>query len=47
VADVFGLVAAILAVAVVTGVGAAIVAIRMYETHPHIGAEADRRHLRS
>jgi len=35
VADVFGLVVAIWVVAVVTAVGAAIVAVRMYETHPH------------
>ena len=34
VADLFGLVAAIWVVAVITAVGAAIVAIRMYETHP-------------
>jgi MFS family permease len=34
VADIYGLVAAIWVVAVVTLVGAAIVAVRMYETHP-------------
>jgi MFS family permease len=34
VADVYGLVAAIWVVAVITLVGAAIVAVRMYETHP-------------
>jgi MFS family permease len=34
VADVFGLVAAIWVVAGITAVGAAIVAVRMYETHP-------------
>jgi MFS family permease len=37
VADLFGLVAAIWAVAAVTLVGAGIVAVRMYETHPQIG----------
>jgi len=38
----FGLVAAIWVVAVVTLVGAGIVAVRMYETHPSRGAAADR-----
>jgi MFS family permease len=42
IADVFGLVAAIWAVAGVTAVGAAIVAVRMYETHPRAGAAANR-----
>ena len=42
IADVFGLVAAIWAVAGVTAVGAAIVAVRMYETHPRAGAPANR-----
>ena len=42
VADLFGLVAAIWVVAVVTLVGASIVAVRMYETHPHTSAPADR-----
>ncbi len=42
VADLFGLVAAIWVVAVVTLVGAAIVAVRMYETHPNTRAAADR-----
>ncbi len=41
IADVFGLVVAIWAVAGVTAVGAAIVAIRMYETHPRTGAAAN------
>ncbi|HEY8677848.1 MAG TPA: MFS transporter [Candidatus Dormibacteraeota bacterium] len=42
VADLFGLVAAIWVVAVVTLVGAGIVAVRMYETHPSRGGAADR-----
>jgi MFS family permease len=42
VADLFGLVAAIWVVAVVTLVGAAIVAVRMYETHPNTRAAPDR-----
>ena len=42
IADVFGLVAAIWTVAGVTAVGAAIVAVRMYETHPRAGAPANR-----
>jgi MFS family permease len=37
VADLFGLVAAIWTVAVITGAGAGIVAVRMYETHRHSG----------
>jgi MFS family permease len=37
VADLFGLVAAIWVVAALTLVGAGIVAVRMYETHPQIG----------
>ncbi len=41
-ADLFGLVAAIWVVAAVTLVGAGIVAVRMYETHPHGSAPADR-----
>ncbi len=44
VADLFGLVAAIWVVAVVTLVGASIVAVRMYETHPRTSAPADRAH---
>jgi MFS family permease len=42
VADLFGLLAAIWVVAVVTLVGAGIVAVRMYETHPRTSAPADR-----
>jgi MFS family permease len=42
IADVFGLVAAIWAVAGATAVGAAIVAVRMYETHPRAGTPANR-----
>jgi MFS family permease len=42
VADLFGLVAAIGVVAGITAVGATIVAARMYETHPHSSAPADR-----
>jgi len=42
VADLFGLVAAIWVVAVVTLVGAGIVAVRMYETHPSRGAASER-----
>ena len=42
IADVFGLVAAIWAVAGVTAVGAAIVAVRMYETHSHARTPANR-----
>jgi len=41
VADLFGLVAAIWVVAVVTLIGAAVVAVRMYETHPRSGAPAN------
>jgi len=41
VADRFGMVAAIWVVAGITAVGAAIVAVRMYETHPHSSAPAD------
>jgi MFS family permease len=37
VADVFGLVAAIWVVAGITMLGAALVAVRMYETHPRAG----------
>jgi len=36
------LVAAIWVVAGITAVGAAIVAVRMYETHPRAGAPANR-----
>jgi MFS family permease len=42
IADLFGLVAAIWVVAGITAVGAAIVAVRMYETHPRAGAPANR-----
>src|SRR2546429_9869607 len=42
IADLFGLVAAIWVVAGITAVGAAIVAVRMYETHPRGGAPANR-----
>ena len=42
VADLFGLVAAIWVVAIITLIGAAIVALRMYETHPRTGAAANR-----
>lgn len=42
VADLFGFVAAICVVAVITAVGAAIVAVRMYETHPRTRAMANR-----
>ncbi len=42
VADRFGMVAAIWVVAGITAVGAAIVTVRMYETHPHTNAPADR-----
>jgi MFS family permease len=42
VADLFGLVAAIGVVAALTLVGAGIVAVRMYETHPHTSAPTDR-----
>jgi MFS family permease len=44
VADLFGLVAAIWVVAAVTLVGAGIVAVRMYETHPQIGGTRHGRH---
>jgi predicted MFS family arabinose efflux permease len=44
VADLFGLVAAIWVVAAVTLVGAGIVAVRMYETHPQIGGMRHGRH---
>ena len=40
-ADLFGLVAAIWVVAVFTLIGASIVAVRMYETHPHTSATGD------
>jgi MFS family permease len=42
IADLFGLVAAILVVAGITAVGAAIVAVHMYETHPRAPARAKR-----
>ena len=42
VADLFGLVAAIWVVAGITAVGAVIVAVRMYETHPRVRAPANR-----
>src|SRR5438128_6870447 len=42
IADLFGLAAAILVVAGVTAVGAAIVAVRVYETHPRSRATANR-----
>ncbi len=41
VTDLFGLVAAIWVVAVVTLVGSGVVAVRMYETHPHTSAPPD------
>jgi MFS family permease len=40
-ADLFGFVAAIWVVAGITAVGAAIVAVRMYETHPRSRASAN------
>ncbi len=46
VADLFGLVAAIWVVAGITALGAAVVGVRMYETHPTPGVGA-RRHIRS
>jgi len=42
VADLFGLVAAIWVVAGITAVGAATVAVRMYETHPRSRVPANR-----
>ena len=42
VADLFGLVAAIWVVAGITAVGAVIVTVRMYETHPRVRAPANR-----
>ena len=41
VADLFGLIAAIWVVAGITAVGAAVVAVRMYETHPRSRAPAN------
>ena len=41
IADLFGLVAAIWVVAGITAVGAAIVAVRMYETHPRCRVPAN------
>ena len=44
VADLYGLVAAIWVVAALTLVGAGIVLVRMYETHPQIGGRRHGRH---
>ena len=47
IADLFGLVAAIWVVAGITAVGAAIVAVRMYETHPRLPVPASLESLGS